>query len=68
MSDKNIERSEQAAQGITIGTQGNQGGTIPSATKGSNREKEGPDDRHIPNQDHSSATNEEKAEGNKKDQ
>ena len=65
MADKNIEESQQEKQGVTIGTQGNRDITIPQGTKGSNREKDGPDDRHIPNQDRSSAANQEKAGSNR---
>ena len=60
MANDKIEGSQQQSQGITIGTQGNQDITIPQGTKGSHHKQGGEDDRHIPNQDRSSATNAEK--------
>lgn len=60
MKNKNVEESQQQSQGVTIGTQGNEDITIPQGTKGSHRSKGGEDDRSIPNQDRSSATNQER--------
>ena len=60
MAKNKIEESQQESQGIAIGTQGNHDITIPQGTKGSHRSKERPDDRHIPNQELSSASNSEK--------
>ena len=65
---KNIEESQQQSQGITIGNQGNEDITIPQGTKGSHRPKEGTDDRSIPNQERSSASNNERTGGNEGDQ
>ena len=62
MSSKNVQESQQQSQGIAIGTQGNEDITIPQGTKGPNRKHEGPDDRQVPNQERSSATNQGKAE------
>lgn len=58
MANKNIEESQQSSQGITIGAQGNQGGAMPEGAKGTHHPKGGPDDRHIPDQERSSAANE----------
>jgi hypothetical protein len=63
MAKNKIEESQQQSQGVAIGTQGNQDVTIPHGTKGSHRSKEGPDDRHIPNQERSSAANSGKGSG-----
>ena len=66
MANHQNKESQQESQAITIGTQGNQDITVPQGTKGSHRSKEGLDDRHIPNQDHSSAANQEKADRDKR--
>ncbi|HEY1112254.1 MAG TPA: hypothetical protein VGE66_01790 [Chitinophagaceae bacterium] len=65
MAKNKIEESQQQSQGVSIGTQGNEDITIPQGTKGSHRSKEGPEDRHIPNQDRSSASHTERASGHK---
>ena len=58
MAKNDIEGSQQQGQGITIGTQGNNDMVIPGpATHGPNEKPEGKEDRTIPNQDRSSATN-----------
>lgn len=57
---KDIKESEQASQGFTIGTQGNQGGVMPEGDKGTHHKQPAKDDRHIPNQERSSATNKER--------
>ena len=62
---KNIEDSQQQSQGITIGTQGNEDKPIPQGARGSHRSKEEPEDRHIPNQDRSSASNQKDSENNR---
>jgi hypothetical protein len=62
MAKNKIEESQQQSQGVTLGTQGNQDITIPQGTKGPQRKNENADDRHIPNQDRSSARNKEDAE------
>lgn len=64
MAKNNIEESQQQSQGVALGTQGNQDMPIPQGTKGSHRSKEGPEDRHIPNQDRSSVSNSERTSGN----
>lgn len=63
MAKNKIEESQQQSQGVAIGTQGNQDITIPQGTKGTHKRKEGPEDRQIPNQDRSSASNSERASG-----
>jgi hypothetical protein len=62
MAKNKIEESQQQSQGVTLGTQGNQDITIPQGTKGPHRKNESVDDRNIPNQDRSSARNQEDAE------
>jgi hypothetical protein len=58
---KNVKESQQASQGVTIGTQGNQGGAVPEgAQAGGHQNKDKGSDRHIPNQDRSSSANQEK--------
>lgn len=53
-----MKESQQASQGVTIGTQGNQGGAVTeSAQAGRHRKNNSGDDRQIPNQDMSSPTN-----------
>lgn len=61
MAKNRIEESEQLSQGVTLGTQGNQDMTIPKSTRGGEAGNKNTDDRHIPHQERSSATNEEKA-------
>lgn len=63
MAKNKIEESQQQSQWVALGTQGNQDITIPQGTKGSHRSKEGQDDRQIPNQERSSATNSKKGSG-----
>jgi hypothetical protein len=58
---KNIQESQQQGQGVTIGTQGNEDQPTPLGDDLHHRQKEGQEDRHIPNQDRSSATNQERA-------
>jgi hypothetical protein len=58
---KNIEESQQQSQGITIGNQGNEDMITPEGTKSGHQQKEGTDDRHIPNQEKSSAANQQKS-------
>jgi hypothetical protein len=57
---KEIKESQQASQGITIGNSGNQGGAVPEGAKGTHHKQHVKDDRHIPNQERSSASNREK--------
>ena len=62
MENNKIETSEQTSQRITIGTQGNQDNV--AGNTGSHHKQGGKDDIHIPNQDQSSATNQEKERSN----
>jgi hypothetical protein len=62
MANKDIQESQQSSQGIALGTQGNQAGSIPDGVKGTHHSKEGQQDIHIPNQDRSSASNQQKEE------
>lgn len=55
---KEIKESQQASQGINIGNKGNQGGKMPEGAKGSHHRQKERDDRHIPNQERSSAKTE----------
>ncbi len=63
MASKNIQESQQESQDVTIGTQGNEDQRTPQGEGISNPQKSGHDDRHIPNQDKSSATNQRNAGG-----
>ena len=54
---KNIQESQQSAQGKAIGSQGNQAGDIPDGTKGNTKRRESKSERDIPNQGRSSASN-----------
>jgi len=62
MANNKIEESQQQSQGVTLGSQGNQDMPIPQGTHGSHHSKSDKDDRHIPNQERSSAANSEKSE------
>jgi hypothetical protein len=57
MASKDIQESQQSSQGIAIGTQGNQAGSIPDGVKGTHHSKNENADVHIPNQERSSASN-----------
>jgi hypothetical protein len=57
MAKKDIQESQQSSQGIAMGTQGNQAGSIPDGVKGTHQTKDRKDDRHIPNQERSSSSN-----------
>jgi hypothetical protein len=63
MASKNIEDSQEQRHGISIG-QSNEDKKVPNGTGGSHRPKKHPVDLHIPNQDQSSATNQQKAQDN----
>lgn len=63
MANNKVGEGQQKAQPITIGTQGNQDTTTPQGNQGNFQTKEGQEDRHIPNQDRSSATNAEREAG-----
>jgi hypothetical protein len=63
-SKSNIQESQQQGQGITIGTQGNKDQPTPLGDD-LHHQKEGRGDRHIPNQDRSSATNQERSDNNR---
>lgn len=58
---KEIKESQQASQGFTIGNQGNQGGVMTEGDKGTHRDKHNKEDKHIPHQEQSSATNKERS-------
>jgi hypothetical protein len=58
---KNIEESQQSAQGKAIGSQGNQAGSIPDGTKGNTKRIDSKGERDIPNQERSSASNSDKS-------
>lgn len=61
MAKNNIKESQQQGQGVTIGTQGNNDMKIPGpAPHGPNEKSGGKGDRHIPNQERSSAASQEK--------
>lgn len=59
MSKGLIQESQQQGQGITIGTQGNEDQPTPMGND-LHQQPIGNEDRHIPNQDRSSATNQER--------
>ena len=63
MAGKNIERSQDDTQGIAVG-QSNEDQTMPVGAKGSHEPKNRTNDIHIPNQNNSSATNQEKSGDN----
>jgi hypothetical protein len=56
MANKDIQESQQSSQGIALGTQGNQAGSIPDGVKGTHHSKENQQDVSIPNQERSSAS------------
>ena len=60
MANKDIKESQQSSQGIALGTQGNQAGSVPDGLKGPHDKQGGQQDTSIPNQDRSSATNQER--------
>jgi hypothetical protein len=62
MAKKDIQESQQSSQGIALGTQGNQAGSIPDGVKGTHQSKKRNDDGHIPNQERSSASNQQKGQ------
>jgi hypothetical protein len=62
-NDKNISTSQQQGQGITIGTQGNENIPTPEGTQEPRQERGEQADRHIPNQDRSSAASQERSSG-----
>ena len=57
---KDIKESQQASQGINIGNSGNQGGAMPEGAKGTHHKQHTKDDKHIPNQERSYASNSDK--------
>ena len=63
---KNIQESQQQGQHVTIGTQGNEDQPTPMGNDLHQRQNEGQGDRHIPNQDRSSAANRERNNDNKR--
>jgi hypothetical protein len=64
MAKSNIQESQQQGQGITIGTQGNEDQPTPLGDDLHHHQKNQQGDRHIPNQDRSSATNQERSSHN----
>ncbi|MDQ3278835.1 MAG: hypothetical protein M3Q06_10950 [Bacteroidota bacterium] len=60
MASKNIQESQQQGQGVTIGTQGNEDQPTPLGDD-LHYQKSGQNDRHIPNQEKSSASNQERS-------
>lgn len=62
---KNIQESQQQGQGITIGTQGNEDQPTPLGNDLHQHQKKEKGDRHIPNQDRSSAANQERSGGDR---
>ena len=63
MGNKQIDDSQEQREGKAIG-QATEDQKIPVGVKGSHRPKEHPVDLHIPNQENSSATNQQKAQDN----
>lgn len=64
MPKNDLQESQQQGQGITIGTQGNEDQPTPLGDDLHGSTKGGHEDRHIANQDRSSASNLKRAEGN----
>lgn len=60
MAKCNIQEGQQQGQGITIGTQGNEDQPTPLSDD-LHQQHRGHEDRHIPNQENSSATNQERS-------
>lgn len=56
MAKSNIPKSQQQGQHVTIGTQGNEDQLTPEGNDHGRQEKGARDDRHIPNQEKSSAS------------
>lgn len=56
MAKKDIKESQQSSQGIALGTQGNQAGSIPDGVKGPHQNENRNNERHIPNQERSSTS------------
>ena len=56
MSKKNLTESQQQGQGITIGTQGNEDQPTPHGDELNERRESENEGRHIPHQENSSAT------------
>lgn len=61
MANNKIEESQQQSQGVTLGTQGNEDMPTPDGTKETQKAKNNPHERQIPNQDRSSAANEQQS-------
>ncbi|HEV7332985.1 MAG TPA: hypothetical protein VGN63_18255 [Flavisolibacter sp.] len=62
MSKSKLQESQQQGQGITIGTQGNDDQPTPLGDDIHYPQQRGQEDRSIPNQEKSSATNQRKAD------
>jgi hypothetical protein len=67
MAKNKIEESQQQRDGVALGTQGNQDMTTPQGTEGIHKTKDNRQDHSIPNQDRSSASNQEGNKGRGKD-
>lgn len=65
MSKSKHQESQQQAQGITIGTQGNDNQPTPHGDDIQYPQIQQEEDRSIPNQERSSATNQQRSEGDK---
>ena len=61
MASKDIESSQQQKQNVTIGTQGNEDQPTPLGDDMHHHKDSSKDDRHIPNQDKSSASGQERS-------
>ena len=57
MENKDIRESQQASEGINLGSSGNQGGSMPEGAKGSHHKNPAKEDIKIPHQEKSSKTN-----------
>ena len=62
---KNIQESQQQGQNVTIGTQGNEDQPTPMGNDLHQQQKDEQGSRHIPNQDRSSAANQDRAGGSR---
>ena len=64
-SKSNMQESQQQGQGITIGTQGNEDQPTPLGDDLHQHRNERQDDRHIPNQERSSAANQDRSKNDR---
>lgn len=61
MGDKNVQESQQQSSGITLGTQGNAPQPTPHGDDIQYPQMQPDEDRSIPNQDRSSAANQQRS-------